>query len=66
MLMIPSMASQDEVSFSYPVEAGDDVVGIITLRAAINGVAAHDIMVRIPNTFDIDFFFYTYHALHSS
>jgi len=57
---------EDEAAFSYPVEAGDDVVGIITLRAAINGVAAHDIMVRIPNTFDIDFFFYTYHALHSS
>jgi len=35
-----------EATFSYPVEAGEDVEGIIALRSPIHGVAAHDIMLK--------------------
>ena len=44
------MGFQDEAVFTYPVQAGDDIEGIITLRAPIYGVAAHEIMVRMPNS----------------
>mmetsp|Transcript_27961 Transcript_27961/g.36110 ORF Transcript_27961/g.36110 Transcript_27961/m.36110 type:complete len:303 (+) Transcript_27961:108-1016(+) len=37
---------EDEASFSYPVEAGDEIEGTIALKAAINGVAVHDIMLH--------------------
>lgn len=39
---------EDEATFSYPVEAGEDVEGIITLRSPIHGVAAYDIMLKNP------------------
>eukprot|EP00571_Detonula_confervacea_P009949 CAMPEP_0172304052 /NCGR_PEP_ID=MMETSP1058-20130122/5495_1 /TAXON_ID=83371 /ORGANISM="Detonula confervacea, Strain CCMP 353" /LENGTH=309 /DNA_ID=CAMNT_0013015117 /DNA_START=92 /DNA_END=1021 /DNA_ORIENTATION=+ len=39
---------EDEASFAYPVQAGDDIEGIITLRAPIYGVAAHEIMLKNP------------------
>lgn len=39
---------EDEAVFPYPVQAGDDIEGIITLRAPIYGVAAHDIMLKNP------------------
>ena len=37
---------QDEAIFSHEVEAGDQVDGIITLKAPINGVAAYDLSVK--------------------
>lgn len=39
---------EDEASFTYPLQAGDDIEGIITLRAPIYGVAAHEIMLKNP------------------
>ena len=44
-----NLQGEYEATFSYPVEAGEDVEGIITLRSPIHGVAAHDIMVCMPN-----------------
>ena len=44
-----SLQGEDEATFSYPVEAGEDVEGIITLRSPIHGVAAYDIMVCMSN-----------------
>jgi hypothetical protein len=39
---------EDESSFTHSVQAGEDVEGIITLRAPINGVAVHEIMLQNP------------------
>ena len=38
---------QDTFAFTSPVEAGEDIEGVITLRAPINGVTRHDIMVCV-------------------
>ena len=44
------MDLQDEASFTHPVQVGEDFEDIIPLRASINGVAAHEIMVCTPNS----------------
>ena len=41
------LVEQDVDMFSSSsIEAGDELAGIITLRAPLNGIARHDIMVR--------------------
>lgn len=37
--------------FAYPIEAGENIDGLITLTAAVNQVAAHNIMVCIFATY---------------
>mmetsp|Transcript_6723 Transcript_6723/g.10093 ORF Transcript_6723/g.10093 Transcript_6723/m.10093 type:complete len:317 (-) Transcript_6723:98-1048(-) len=39
---------EDPASFSFPVEVGEEVEGIITLRSAIYGVAVQEIMLKNP------------------
>jgi len=39
---------EDESSLTHSVEAGDFIEGVVTLKAPINGVAAHEIMLQNP------------------
>jgi len=39
---------EDGIELSAPIEAGEEIVGIITLTAPLNGVARHDIMLKNP------------------
>jgi hypothetical protein len=37
---------EDDTMFAYPIEAGENIDGLITLTAAVNQVAAHNIMLK--------------------
>ncbi|KAL7473428.1 hypothetical protein ACHAXS_014035 [Conticribra weissflogii] len=43
-----SYESVNGIELSDPLEAGEEVVGLITLTAPLNGYARHDIMLRNP------------------
>ncbi|KAL7546726.1 hypothetical protein ACHAWF_010060 [Thalassiosira exigua] len=45
ILASASQVTQSEAQFVHPVELGDEIEGTIALRAFMNGVAVHDIMV---------------------
>jgi hypothetical protein len=39
---------EDENPFAYPAEAGDNIHGILTMKAPVFGVAAHEILLKNP------------------
>jgi len=39
---------EDGSLFAHPAQAGEDVQGLVTLTAPLNGVAAHEIMLKNP------------------
>lgn len=39
---------ENDYSFTHPAEIGEDIEGIIPLRAPVNGVAAYEVMLKNP------------------